>query len=73
MKIHAERLPPLDRLPYGIRAEIWAWLVRHAAVQVATVRVLLWKRTITLRDLFPLFVRLLGQPGQGLADPAIRP
>lgn len=49
-------------VPERVRLLLWSTLNDHAAVTVLHVRFLIWTKTVTLRDLFPIFTKLIGQP-----------
>lgn len=53
---------PLSLIPSSQRAEAWAWLLLYAEKVMLEVRLFGWTvARIRLRDLFPIFERILGR------------
>lgn len=61
-KLSELRVPsPLNVLPYEKRREAWQWLKLYADKVIAEIRLFGWTLArVRLRDLFPIFAKVIG-------------
>ena len=52
----------IDDIKRAIARQFWGWYYTHQNDVIVSRKVLFWKATIYVRDLYPLFVHLFGDP-----------
>lgn len=52
----------VDIVKSSIASQLWAWAYEHQDHVIISRKLLLWTVKIRVRDLFPLFELLLGEP-----------
>lgn len=71
MRLRLEQLRGTElvpRIPPFMSTPIWQWLELNSDVEILHARFWFWRISIYVRDLYPLFTRILGPRVDGVSN-----